>query len=243
MGLFTVDADLDEIYKRCEISDTEIVQQPGGEYDTGAVIPRRNWMTLSQLQTEVLCGVQHPERAVEIIHVPLEVMNIAAGAHRYHGNAALPDAPAQEYLGTVTNQADMLTTTLNDTSGSMLGLHLDNWDRLPYGERYRSRRRLCVNLGPGSRWLLVCDHDSQAIVRNLYPDAYLDRVPHTDDVRAFVAAGKPLTCVRIRIDAGEGYLAPTDVLPHDGSMEDLEEPSTAAFWLGHWASGAFPVLI
>ncbi|MFJ6616563.1 hypothetical protein ACIQOW_03135 [Kitasatospora sp. NPDC091335] len=67
--------------------------------------------------------------------------------------------------------------------------------------------------------------------------------PHTDDIRAYVRAGHPLRCLRLRLDPGEGYIAPTELLPHDGSTSDLPEPSTAAFWLDHWPIGVFPSLI
>ncbi|MFF7994749.1 hypothetical protein ACFZDG_33880 [Kitasatospora xanthocidica] len=57
------------------------------------------------------------------------------------------------------------------------------------------------------------------------------------------ARGLPLRLYRLRLDPGEGYIAPTELLPHDGSTEDQDQPSTAAFWLGHWPRGTLTQLV
>ncbi|MFD4659245.1 hypothetical protein ACFWP2_26845 [Kitasatospora sp. NPDC058444] len=44
-------------------------------------------------------------------------------------------------------------------------------------------------------------------------------------------------------DPGEGYIAPTELLPHDSSTEDQPQPSTVAFRLGHWPRGVLASLI
>ncbi|WP_327049168.1 hypothetical protein OG320_15565 [Microbispora sp. NBC_01189] len=125
------------------------------------------------------------------------------------------------------------TTTCDvHNGGRRIGLHVDNFDRLPYPGRLRSRRRLCLNLGPGTRWLLVCDCTITGICRALGRDQ-AGHLPHTDDVRAYVTGGHPLRCLRIRLEPGEGYIAPTEILPHDGSTADADTWSCAAFWLGY----------
>ncbi|WP_175409717.1 hypothetical protein [Streptomyces sp. TRM64462] len=136
----------------------------------------------------------------------------------------------------------MLTTTGNYRDGRRIGLHLDNWDKLPYTAKHTGRRRLCLNLGPGSRFIILTTANAQEICRTVHPD-YAHRYPHTDDLRAYVSAGRPLRCVRIRIDPGEGYIAPTELIPHDGSTEDQPTPSSAAFWLGRWTRNTLPNLI
>jgi hypothetical protein len=39
-------------------------------------------------------------------------------------------------------------------------------------------------------------------------------------------------CLRIRLEPGDGYVAPTEFLPHDGSTTGIDQPSVAAFSLG-----------
>jgi hypothetical protein len=49
--------------------------------------------------------------------------------------------------------------------------------------------------------------------------------------------------MRIRLDPGEGYIAPTELLPHDGSTLTATAPSRIAFWLGHWPIGTLGSLV
>jgi hypothetical protein len=69
------------------------------------------------------------------------------------------------------------------------------------------------------------------------------RHPHTNDVRRYVREGHPLRCIRIRLDPGEGYIAPTEFIPHDGSTWGIHAPSRVAFWLGRWPTGTLRTLI
>lgn len=151
--------------------------------------------------------------------------------------------PDAVYLGQAPSRPRMLTTTDNHTDGRRIGLHLDNWDKLSYSAKHTGRRRLCLNLGPGVRYLVVCELDAQTLCRAVHPDDFSNRYPHTDDLRRYVADGQSLRCLRIRLDPGDGYIAPTEYLPHDGSTQGQSEPSTAAFWLGHWPRNSLPSLI
>ncbi|PYC66729.1 hypothetical protein C7C46_31025, partial [Streptomyces tateyamensis] len=145
-------------------------------------------------------------------------------------------------LGQAAGPAKALTTTPNYLDGRRIGLHVDNWDRLDYESKHTGRRRLCFNLGPGTRYLLLAELDIRTICRMLYADP-VGRHPHTDDLRAYVASQQPLRVFRIRLAPGDGYIAPTELLPHDDSTEDQPEPSTAAFWLGHWPRGTLPMVV
>jgi hypothetical protein len=129
-----------------------------------------------------------------------------------------------------------LTTTRREPRGKRIGLHVDNWDQLPMRTRADSRRRLAVNLGPGSRALLFASPSACQICRSLgRPD---EHVPHTSDVRAFVADGERLRCYSVLLEPGQAYVAPTELLVHDGSTLDSRLPSIVAYWLGKWPVGA-----
>ncbi|MGW7327666.1 hypothetical protein ACWGIU_03410 [Streptomyces sp. NPDC054840] len=151
--------------------------------------------------------------------------------------------PDAVYLGQALAKPDMTTTTDNYEEGRLLGLHLDNWDKLKYADKHTGRRRLCLNLGPGSRYIILGLIDAQTVCRAVNPEGYAHRFPHTNDYRAYVASGWPIRVIRIRLAPGEGYVAPTEYLLHDGSTEGQAEPSAAAFWLGHWPSGTLPSLV
>lgn len=62
-------------------------------------------------------------------------------------------------------------------------------------------------------------------------------------MRAYVTEGRPINILRIRLAPGEGYIAPTELFPHDGSTQGCTAPSTAAFWLGDWATHGLPWLV
>jgi hypothetical protein len=107
--------------------------------------------------------------------------------------------------------------------------------------RKRCRRRLCLNLGPSHRYLLVADLDIQEIGSAFGIAA--DDVPELDIVRRYLKAGYPLRCFRLRLDPGDGYLAPTELYPHDGSTMNCPGASSVAMWLGHWARRALRSLV
>ncbi|MFF5447147.1 hypothetical protein [Streptomyces sp. NPDC012888] len=150
--------------------------------------------------------------------------------------------PEAQYLGQALAKPGMTTTTQNHAAGLLLGLHLDNWDKLIHGAKAHGRRRLALNLGPGTRYIILGALDAQAVCRTVHPTDYALRYPHTTDYRAHVAAGHPIRVYRFRLAPGEGYTAPTEYLLHDGSTDGQAEPSAMAFWLGHWPCGVLTTL-
>ncbi|MDH6120327.1 hypothetical protein [Kitasatospora sp. GAS204B] len=213
----------DALRERCQVADVRTAHGDP-EYEDGAVLPLGPWRPVT-LGTGA--HVTSTEETPDSVLVEL-VEKI---------DRAQLDRLDVTQLGTTESPAKALTTTPNYRDGRRIGLHLDNWDKLTYAAKHTGRRRLCINLGPGSRYLLLGDTDIQAICRAVHQD-YATRYPHTDDLRAYVAAGRPLRCLRIRLEPGEGYVAPTEYLPHDGST-DGQQHSTAAFWLGRWPRGTF----
>ncbi|MEU1422980.1 hypothetical protein [Kitasatospora sp. NPDC005751] len=220
---------VDQLAGRCEVADVRAVHGQR-HYEEGAVVPFGPWRPVTrELAERLVPAVGTPgDILVELV----DVKNI---------DRARLDDPGVTYLGRALGSADALTTTPNHRDGRLIGLHLDNWDKLAYSAKHTGRRRLCVNLGPGVRYLLVCDQDAQAVCRAAHTD-WATRHPHTDDVRGWVAEGRPLHCYRLRLEPGNGYLAPTEFLPHDGSTEGQLE-SSAAFWLGHWPRDCFATAV
>ncbi|MFI9746762.1 hypothetical protein [Streptomyces sp. NPDC052494] len=222
-------------------SDVALVRAVDDEpdYEKGAVVPAALWQPLTDEEGRVLrapAGAA-PSTLVEIVRPPgptgPELDDLAK---------ALGDDDAR-YIGQALAGPHMRTTTDNYQDGRLIGLHLDNWDKLTYDRKPDGRRRLALNLGPGTRYLILGALDAQAVCRAVHPQDYPHRYPHTDDYRVHVAAGHPVRCIRIRLAPGEGYIAPTEYLLHDGSTEDQDQPSAMAFWLGHWRRGTLPSLV
>ncbi|WP_369145641.1 hypothetical protein [Streptomyces sp. R44] len=230
--------DLCALRARCGIAAVRTIDD-APDYEDGAVAPSGPWQSLTDETVRMLTvPARVPSSTlVEIVRPPVPIDSGLADLA-----ASLGDSHA-EYIGQALAEPGMRTTTDNYRDGRLIGLHLDNWDKLTYGRRATGRRRLAFNLGPGNRYIILGDVDARAVCRAVHPDSYERRYPHTDDYRAYVAAGHPIRCVRIRLAPGEGYMAPTEFLLHDGSTEDEGEPSTMAFWLGHWDRGVLPSLV
>ncbi|MDT0267340.1 hypothetical protein RM844_13700 [Streptomyces sp. DSM 44915] len=225
----------DDIRGRC---DTAPVRQPGSKpgYDHGAIVPSGDWVPLTADEAERHQADDSASDSIriEFVRRPLPPLDPDDLSGRLEIAARLDPLNGRwptTLLGCASSPGNWTTTTEDSTTGRRIGLHIDNFDRLPYPRRHQSRRRLCLNLGPGPRYLLIADHDIQQICRTLHAD--LDRHhPHTEDIRRYVAAGYPLRCLRIRLEPGDGYIAPTEFLAHDGSTAGIDQPSVAAFWLG-----------
>ncbi|MER5807561.1 hypothetical protein ABT143_05100 [Streptomyces sp. NPDC002033] len=174
---------------------------------------------------------------VEIVRPPFQEGQALEDLTRPLGD---PDAV---YLGQAPAKPGMVTTTDNYEDGRLIGLHLDNWDKLRCSDRHTGRRRLAINLGPGTRYIILGALDAQTVCRAVQGAGHEHRYPHTNDFRAYVAAGYPIRIIRIRLEPGDGYIAPTEYLLHDGSTEDQDQPSAAAFWLGRFPRGLLPSLV
>ncbi|MFI5534127.1 hypothetical protein ACIA8O_36880 [Kitasatospora sp. NPDC051853] len=238
MNLAIAHTDPAALIERCQVTGVRIA---GGEpeYEDGAVLPSGLWRPLTGETAARLKPTTDTSDStlVELIRLPDGPPPTSlAGLADPLGD---PDAV---HLGQAASPAEALTTTPNYQDGRRIGLHIDNWDKLDHHAKHTGRRRLCINLGPGTRYLLLGDTDIQTICRTIHHDP-ASRYPHTDDLRAYIAGGHQFSVYRLRLEPGEGYVAPTELLPHDGSTEGQLLPSTATFWLGHWPRGVLPALV
>jgi hypothetical protein len=209
----------DVLRERCDVTT---VRTAGTEpsYEPGAVIPAGPWRPLTDAAARALTAptATPASTLVEIVRPPLPTQDRL-------DDLALPLGDAQaQYIGQALAKPDMPTTTDNYRDGRLIGLHLDNWDKLTYEHKPSGRRRLALNLGPGTRYLILGTLDAQAVCRAVHPNDYAQRHPHTDDYRTY-AAGRTIHVIRVRLAPGEGYIAPTEYLLHDGSTEDQEAAS------------------
>ncbi|MBB2914843.1 hypothetical protein FHS43_006155 [Streptosporangium becharense] len=236
MGVRLLFDRFDDIQGRIDIGDVRQAGDTPGYDDGAAVVPQENWTALGEEEAERLRpdAETPPGMTLELVSQDLPVFASDDLQGRVDAAAALDPLngrwPRRRHVYT-RSPAGLLTSTEDTAVGRRIGLHVDNWDRLPYPARQHSRRRLCINFGPGIRYLLVGDRDVMEICRVLGRDRE-QHCPHTDDVRRYVADGHPLRCLRIRLEPGQGYIAPTELAPHDGSTSGAQKWSLAAFWLG-----------
>ncbi|MGW6821193.1 hypothetical protein [Streptomyces sp. NPDC055005] len=239
MPLHIAYGDPSALRARCEMATAQPTSPEETAYESGAIIPAGQWRPMTQADV----------RAVTAPRMPLDCTLVEIVRPPYRDGLPLEDLtrplgdPNAVYLGQALAKPGMTTTTDNYEDGRLIGLHLDNWDKLPYADKHTGRRRLCLNLGPGTRYIVLGAIDAQAVCRAVHPNDHSHRYPHTQDYREYAASRRPIRIIRIRLAPGEGYVAPTEYLLHDGSTEAQDQPSAAAFWLGHWPRGILPSLI
>lgn len=233
--------DPDAVQQRCSGTFVHLTRDEPG-YDAQALIPVPDWQPLSAEEVKGLSGdgMAADGARVEIVRLGPDAPRHDSKPEQISGYDPFAGRWPSSFLGFVDNPAGQATTTVDTATGTRLAVHLDNFDKLPTIRRAESRRRLAANLGPGSRFLVLATDDIQQISRAMGATI---RHPHTNDVRRYVREGHPLRCVRIRLDPGEGYIAPTELIPHDGSTWGMQHPSRVAFWLGRWPAGTLRTLI
>ncbi|MFJ6379691.1 hypothetical protein ACIQI7_06725 [Kitasatospora sp. NPDC092039] len=166
MNLAIAHTDPAALIERCEVTGVRIASgEP--EYEDGAILPAGPWRPLT---TELAASLKpttgtSDSTLVELIKLPDGPPPTSL--------AALADPlgdPDAVHLGQAASPAKALTTTPNYKDGRRIGLHLDNCDKLDYQTKHTGRRRLCINLGPGTRYLLLGALDIQTICRTIHHD-------------------------------------------------------------------------
>jgi hypothetical protein len=158
----------------------------------------------------------------------------AVAAHVKHcfQATAAPDEELQG--GLIVQPARLQTVTVHPQSRELVGLHLDNWFRLPLRRRHEAPNRICLNLGCQDRYFLFLNLS----IRRMY-GAVRRRVAgqlHPMAVgRHFMTLFPSYPVVRLRIRPGEAYIAPTDNLIHDGSSCDMSVADLSLSLLGRFA--------
>ena len=120
---------------------------------------------------------------------------------------------------------DLETLTVDGDPPILVGLHIDAWDGLSAERAATGRNRICINVGREPRYFLFINLTVSQIVRLCGepepPEA--DRAPlgapQVVDrlVTRFLQTHAHYPVVRLRIEPGEGYIAPTENIVHDGS--------------------------
>jgi hypothetical protein len=131
--------------------------------------------------------------------------------------------------GFCIKQPGLKTISINQ-NGRFVGLHVDNWFRLPIGRRAQSPVRICANFGSRDRFLLflnvAVDNIYSADAVETQEDKHLEWRKGVVNLRTSTILGRkflrvfddyPIT--RIRVQPGEAYIAPTENIVHDGSTE------------------------
>jgi hypothetical protein len=113
-----------------------------------------------------------------------------------------------------------LSTTWDRNDGRLTGLHIDRWERGPVASFSSARNRVCLNLGPRSRYLVFVPLD----LPELAARSGIDRTGSftTSHAQTYLRQNPMTPVCRLRIEPGEAYVAPTECLIHDGQASSAE---------------------
>ncbi|MGF9763987.1 hypothetical protein AAII07_53635 [Microvirga sp. 0TCS3.31] len=124
----------------------------------------------------------------------------------------------REWDSLTIDPPNLLTVSNDRRSGLYVGLHIDYWDALPLEKRQLSRSRLCVNIGNTKRYFLLVNLTIAQMLELLESkgdQAELIEPAHIG--QRFLVENPGYPVIRLRIEPGEAYLAPTENMLHDGS--------------------------
>lgn len=207
-------------------------------YQPGARIPKDDWAPLSlglQATLAHLCPESY-NHVFRVGDVPVPVLtDLRYRVQSRELNKAIPFALRQWFEQEFSVSSATLipnglaiqgngfpTITFDQRTGLSIGLHLDSWDGLPLMDREHSTNRVCINLGEHSRYFYFYPYSVRRLRALLVSRFGL--VEGSENASAVVRqflnryADEPL--LRVILPAGSYYLAPTELIAHDGGMAD-----------------------
>lgn len=118
------------------------------------------------------------------------------------------------------NTPGLPTVTIDEELSCLIGLHLDSWYQVPFSERHLSPNRISINLGTQERYLLYLNLSLQRlseVVSRSYSQQEAEPFRSTNLPDSFLHLYPSYPIVRLRVEPGEAYIAPTENIIHDGS--------------------------
>jgi hypothetical protein len=128
-------------------------------------------------------------------------------------------------------------TAARDKERRVVGIHLDTFDMASMELRHTSRNRISINVCPWDRYLLFVPYTAWRLVEIARREAQPWSEEALRDHRMFVLAffrdlAPPI--FRVRLEPGDGYVAPTENMLHDGSTFTARADDVSLTWLGYF---------
>lgn len=214
-------------------------------YIRGAIVPRADWRTPVSEELEVFrCARSAVPLCVERLRLSaaiwdsfedlrrtirstesLALARNQAASDRWHEAIAsvtdlLRDFTADSGksfagVGLCVHPPGLPTVTFDESRNGFIGLHLDHWYDSQTPED--SPNRFCINLGYESRYFLFSPRSISALRQaRSHPGMNL---ADSELARAYLRAFPDSPVIRLRVDPGEAYIAPTECISHDGSTQ------------------------
>lgn len=123
-------------------------------------------------------------------------------------------------IGITVSRPNLTTVTHDHRDNRFVGLHIDSWFNAAWDQRHVSPNRIAVNIGVEPRYLIFINVPIKRLLDHLTSLGY-DRFKLSTlsgefgDAVTKELANYPV--VRIKLEPGEAYIAPTENMVHDGS--------------------------
>lgn len=227
---------------RLEISPgIEPAGAPG--YARHACVALDNWQPLAGRMAEAVglrFGADAPHNTIAVLTLPERLLSKLGNSGADRARKDAPEACAElgawmaehtgwriepsgaSSAGLCSGHSTRRSATRESKSGEFVGLHLDSWDGLPLDRRHGAQNRICVNLGRHTRALQFVPLQVAEVARRLRD---LEARLGTDElslrpssVERFLRRCADQQVLRVLLDPGQAYIAPTENLLHDGCL-------------------------
>jgi len=145
------------------------------------------------------------------------------------------------FLGVASAQPDMRVVTIDRDVDCLVGLHFDNFDKLPLKERSRGRNRICINVGSESRFFMFVRSQAHALLETVISKSDADPdlrtrliTDHRELVFRYFTMFPETVVYRVELKPGEGYMAPTENIIHEGSTLGTHAVDWTMVWFGRF---------
>jgi len=216
------------------VSDAERAQF---SYDANAILPRDDW------RKAALRKWDHPEpwafsdqrfNCVALLHCPDRLLRLIApirsGRTRPDlelmqdamGDICTIQGPVHIH-GIIHNAPGDPTVTIDHHAKRRIGLHVDNWDKQNIDKRRLSPNRICINVGECTRIFLFVPIEIGSVVSILRAAGIDVRASPRPTAlgRLFLHRYPNVPVLRVPVDPGCAYIAPTETLIHDASTAQM----------------------
>jgi hypothetical protein len=230
----------------CTKSDGTRIAAPsiGAPYEGGALVPSSPWTCLEPREIDVIAQDKIDLAQPHVVCMTFPELSAKAESgvffQDWRLSGTLSDAHSADIFSAISEHCQVFgsvqamtlsrdegeweTTTIEGTTGLRVGLHVDNWDRIPIGSRQTATNRICLNLGPRDRYFLFLPlaFDNVAEIVERSSPRKMEHLHPTSIARTFMQQFPKFPIFRMRLAPGDAYIASTENLVHDGSTQELQ---------------------
>ncbi len=245
--LYSKEIDLAQRLSRSAGTEFWNALEPHTQCPYDGYIPKKPWLPLTPEENKKLISASKPLQhfnSIGIGKIPAEIFRLAGKLNINSiktQNYNAPDYANPHYvrfeqalleylklhcikldgltvLPIYCGKKNLVTSTFDHHRRQYIGMHYDNWDGVDWTKRENVRNRICINLGIEERYFLFINLELKSVLQKLnnLQTYALQEGPY----RPFLSKYPDYPVIRVKLEPGEYYIAPTENIIHDGCTED-----------------------